>query len=436
MKKHRWSIVFLIAVGVVVNYFDRINMSIAMPLMQKEFHLSPGQVGIFLSAFAWSYALLQLPVGPILDKIGVRWVTRVSTMIWTVACLFTAVANGWGLIILSRVLLGVGEAPFFPAAAKAVSQWVPRNERSKAIATYDAQSKLSNAIGAPIIALIVTEWGWRGGFIATAVLSFLYAIVYWIWYREPHEDKRLTKEEYTYITEGGSQSSEVASGSAMQNIRYLLSKRKVWAVFIGFAAYGYSWFLFLTWLPGYLATEMHMSILKSGWYSAIPWIVGTITEIVIGGWLVDWLIEKGYNRTRVSKTFLVIGLLFGLSIIGAAFTHSANVAVFWISMALGGLVVTSAVAYSIPTFIAPKGTVGTLTGLLTFGNNAMAIVAPITTGFIVQATGSFMYAFLLAAAILIVGILSYAFLLTDLEPIESAGSGTSNNRVISNKQTI
>ena len=436
MKKHRWSIVFLIAVGVVVNYFDRINMSIAMPLMQKEFHLTPGQVGIFLSAFAWSYALLQLPVGPILDKIGVKWVTRVATMIWTVACLFTAVSNGWGLIILSRVLLGVGEAPFFPAAAKAVSQWVPRNERSKAIATYDAQSKLSNAIGAPIIALIVTEWGWRGGFIATAVLSFLYAIVYWIWYREPHEDNRLTKEEYTYITEGGSQSSEVASGSAMQNIRYLLSKRKVWAVFIGFAAYGYSWFLFLTWLPGYLATEMHMSILKSGWYSAIPWIVGTITEIVIGGWLVDRLIEKGYNRTRVSKTFLVIGLLFGLSIIGAAFTHSANVAVFWISMALGGLVVTSAVAYSIPTFIAPKGTVGTLTGLLTFGNNAMAIVAPITTGFIVQATGSFMYAFLLAAAILIVGILSYAFLLTDLEPIESAGSGTSNNRVISNKQTI
>lgn len=303
-------------------------MSIAMPLMQKEFHLSPGQVGIFLSAFAWSYAILQLPVGPLLDKIGVKWVTRVATMIWTLACLLTAVANGWGLIILSRVLLGVGEAPYFPAAAKAVGQWVPRSERSKAIASYDAMSKLSNAIGAPIIALIVTEWGWRGGFMATAILSFLYALVYFVWYREPHEDKRLTKEEYTYIIEGGSQSSEEASGNAMQNIRYLLSKRKVWAVFIGFAAYGYSWFLFLTWLPGYLATEMHMSILKSGWYSAIPWIVGTLTEIVIGGWLVDRLIEKGYNRTRVSKTFLVIGLLFGLSIIGAAFTHSANVAVF------------------------------------------------------------------------------------------------------------
>lgn len=422
MKKHRWSIVFLIAVGVVVNYFDRINMSIAMPLLQKEFNLTAGQMGIFLSAFAWSYALLQLPIGPLLDKIGVKWVTRVATVIWTVACLLTAVANGWGLIILSRVLLGVGEAPFFPSAAKAVSHWVPRQERGKAIAAYDSQSKLSNAIGAPILALIVTEWGWRGGFLATAILSFIYAIVYWIWYREPHEDERLTKEEYDYIVQGGSQSSEEVKGSAMENIRYLLTKRKVWAVFIGFAAYGYSWFLFLTWLPGYLATEMNMSILKSGWYSAIPWIVGTITEIVIGGWLVDRLINKGYNRTRVSKFFLVIGMVFGLSIIGAAFTNSANVAVFWISTALGGLVVTSAVAYSIPTFIAPKGTVGTLTGLLTFGNNSMAIVAPITTGFIVQATGSFMYAFLLAAAFLVIGILSYTFLLTDLDPIESKES--------------
>jgi ACS family D-galactonate transporter-like MFS transporter len=424
MKKHRWSIVLLLAVGVIVNYFDRTNMSIAMPAMQKEFHLTPGQVGIFLSAFAWSYAILQLPVGTLLDKIGVKWVARLATMIWAAACLLTAVASGWGLIIFSRVLLGVGEAPYFPAAAKAVGQWVPRNERSKAIASYDAMSKLSNAIGAPLIALIVTEWGWRGGFLATAILSLLYAVVYWVWYREPHEDKRLTKEEYKYITEGGSQSSEEATGSAMQNIRYLLSKRKVWGVFIGFAAYGYSWFLFLTWLPGYLATEMHMSILKSGWYSAIPWIVGTLTEIVIGGWLVDRLIAKGYNRTRVSKTFLVIGLLFGLSIIGAAFTHSANVAVFFISIALGGLVVTSAVAYSIPTFIAPKGTVGTLTGLLTFGNNAMAIVAPIATGYIVQATGSFMYAFLLAAVILVIGIFGYTFLLTDLDPIESADSNT------------
>lgn len=420
MKKRRWLIAFVFALGVIINYFDRTNMSIAMPLLEKEFHLTAGQMGIFLSAFAWSYAFLQIPVGPLLDKIGVKWITRVSTIIWTLACFLTAIANGWGLIILSRVLLGVGEAPFFPGAAKAAGQWFPKNERGRAISSYDAQSKFSNAIGAPLIAVIVTEWGWRGGFYATAALSLLYAAVFWMFYRDPHEDKQLTKEEYNYITEGGSQSDEEPSGSAINNIRYLLKQRKVWAVFIGFAAYGYSWFLFLTWLPGYLATSMHMSVLKSGWYSAIPWLVGTITELVISGWLVDRLIAKGHDATRVRKSTLVISMFFGLSIIGAAFTHNPNVAVFWISLALGGLVVTSGVAYTIPTFIAPKGCVGTLTGLLTFGNNAMAIVAPITTGFIVQATGSFMYAFLVAAALLFVGILSYAFLLTDLEPIAPA----------------
>ncbi|MCL6593881.1 MAG: MFS transporter, partial [Alicyclobacillus sp.] len=193
--------------------------------------------------------------------------------------------------------------------------------------------------------------------------------------------------------------------------------RKVWGVFIGFAAYAYSWFLFLTWLPGYLETQMHMSVLKSGWYASIPWLVGFLTELCIGGWLIDWLVNKGLDATKVRKTILVIGLLLGMSVIGAAFTHRPGVAVFWISVALGGLVVTSSIAYSIPTFIAPKGTVGTLTGFITFGNNAMGIVAPIITGFIVQATGSFMGAFLTAAAVLVLGILSYVFLLTDLKPI-------------------
>ncbi|NNU83443.1 MFS transporter [Geobacillus sp. BMUD] len=417
-NKRRWAIAFLIALGVIINYFDRINMSVGIQPLSKEFGLTPGQIGILLSAFAWSYAILQIPAGVILDKIGVKWVTRVGTIIWTVACFLTAIASGQGLVILSRVLLGVGEAPYFPSAAKAVGQWFPRHERATAISLYDAQSKLSNAIGTPIIAWIITEWGWRAGFYTTAVLSLIYAVIFWTMYREPHEDKRLSKEEYDYIVQGGAQKSDETSSNVWETLRYLLTKKKVWATLIGFAAYGYSWFLFLTWLPGYLATEMHMSVLKSGWYASIPWIVGTISEIVIGGWLIDRLVHKGGNSTRVRKTFLVAGMLLGLSVIGAAFTTNPNIAIVCISIALGGLVITSSIAYSIPTFIAPPGTIGTLTGLLTFGNNSMAIVAPIVTGFIVQATGSFMYAFLVAALILLAGIFSYLFLLTDLEPIE------------------
>jgi len=408
----------VIAIGVIINYFDRINMSVATEPLTKEFHLTAGQMGILLSAFAWSYAILQIPAGALLDKIGVKWIERICTIIWSIACFITAIASGQGLIILSRILLGIGEAPYLPAATKAIGYWFPRNERALAISLFDSQTKLSNAIGTPLIAWIVTQWGWRTGFYVTAILSLAYAIIFWVTYRDPQEDKRLTKEEHTYIVEGGSQTEGESSGSFLTNLRYLLSKRKVWGVLIGFAAYGYSWFLFLTWLPGYLVTQMHMSILKSGWYSAIPWIVGTISELLIGGWLIDKLVNKGYDSMRVRKSFLVIGMLLGMSVLGAAWTNNPNVAIFCISIALGGLVITSSIAYSIPTFIAPKGTVGTLMGILTFGNNVMAILAPITTGFIVQATGSFMNAFLLAAIILVVGILSYVFLLTDLEPIE------------------
>lgn len=417
VKKRRWAIAMLIAVGVIINYFDRTNMSVATKPLEEEFHFTAGQMGILLSAFAWSYAILQIPAGTLLDKIGTKWVTRIGTIIWSAACFLTALATGQGFIILSRVLLGIGEAPYFPSAAKATSYWFPRNERGRAISLFDAQSKFSSAIGAPIIALVVTEWGWRGGFYVTAILSLLYTIAFWFGYRNPHEDKHLTKEEYAYIVEGGSQSEGEASGGLLKNLCYLLTKRKVWGVFIGFASYGYSWFLFLTWLPGYLETQLHMSVLQSGWYASIPWLVGTISELLIGGWLVDWLVNKGYDSTRVRKTILVISMLLGMTIIGAAFTNKPEVAVFWISVSLGGLVITSSIAYSIPTFIAPKGTVGTLLGILTFGNNVMAIISPIVTGFIVQATGSFMYAFLLAAIILVAGILSYVFLLTDLEPI-------------------
>lgn len=169
----------------------------------------------------------------------------------------------------------------------------------------------------------------------------------------------------------------------MENIWYLLIKRKVWVVFIGFVVYGYLWFLFLIWFFGYLVIEMNMFILKLGWYLVILWIVGIIIEIVIGGWFVDCFINKGYNWMCVSKFFLVIGMVFGLLIIGVVFIYSVNVVVFWILIVFGGFVVIFVVVYSIFIFIVLKGMVGILMGFLIFGNNLMVIVVFIMIGFIV-----------------------------------------------------
>jgi ACS family D-galactonate transporter-like MFS transporter len=198
---------------------------------------------------------------------------------------------------------------------------------------------------------------------------------------------------------------------------YLLSTRKIWGLTIGFAAYGYSFALFLTWLPGYLVHELHMSILGSAEYTAIPWGVATVTDLVIGGWLIDHLIRRGNDETRVRKTVLVLGMLLGLAVFGAAFTTEPALAILWISIALAGLAAAAPVGWSIPSLIAPKGGAATVGGIMNFVNNLMGAVAPLATGFIVGVTGSFNGAFLVAGLALLVGIFAYVVLLGRIEPI-------------------
>ncbi|HXZ15846.1 MAG TPA: MFS transporter [Roseiarcus sp.] len=196
-----------------------------------------------------------------------------------------------------------------------------------------------------------------------------------------------------------------------------MRNRKVWGLTIGFAAYGYSFYLFLTWLPGYLVTEMHMSIIKSAGYAAIPWAFATVADLVVGGWLIDALIARGYDETLVRKTVLVAGMILGLAVFGATTTDNPAWAIFWISIALSGLAAAAPVGWSIPSLIAPRGGTGTIGGVMNFFNNLMGAVAPAATGFMVGATNSFASAFLVAGVVLIVGIVSYVFVLGRIEPI-------------------
>lgn len=417
--KLRWAIAILLGVGIVINYLDRVNISVATKPLETEFHLSGTEMGLILSSFLWSYAILQIPVGALLDKVGVKWLVRIGTFIWSLATLMTAIVSGLGLIILSRILLGVAEAPAFPGASKATGYWFPTRERGLATSAFDAAAKFSNVIGVPLVAVFVSIWGWRAGFFLTAILSFLYFILFWFTYHDPRESKHLSKEEHTYIVEGGAQPEGAVAGNPLANLGYLLRQRKVWGLTLGFTAYGYSFYLFLTWLPGYLQTALHMSVLKSGIYTIVPWIVATITDIFIGGWLVDFLIKRGNDPTRVRKTLITIGMLLGLAVIGAAFTTDANIAIVWISIALGGLAFAAPIGWSIPALIAPKGTVGTVGSIMNFFNNVAGIIAPIVAGFVFDRTGSFAANFLIAGAILIIGILCYLFMLGRIEQIES-----------------
>jgi MFS family permease len=218
-----------------------------------------------------------------------------------------------------------------------------------------------------------------------------------------------------YITEGIAPAAKHPNRPSL--LFYLLQQRKVYGLALGWGAYNYSFFLLLNWLPSYLSIAHHMDLLHSVYYTSAPWLFATMMDLVVGGWLVDALIQRGWNATRVRQSVLIIGMSCGLAIFGAVHPHSSVAALCWIGLALGGLAAAAPVAWTVPSLIAPRDSVGTLASIANLAGQLAAISAPIITGYIVAATRSFASAFVTAAAILGLGIIGYAFLLGRIEPI-------------------
>jgi MFS transporter, ACS family, D-galactonate transporter len=412
----------LLALGVVVNYFDRINLSVSQDALHASFGLSLIAFGYVSSAFSWTYAAMQMPSGVLLDRFGVRRVGRISTFLWSVASFAAAISPGLGVFFGARLLLGVAEAPTFPANAKALGYWFPQRERSFATALTDAAAKFSSAIGVPFLGVLLLHFGWRWSFAASGFISLFYFALFFRYYRNPSEDKDLSAGELRYIREGGAQPENATQARAASLLGYLLRQRKVYGLALGWGAYNYSFFLLLTWLPSYLSRSLGMDLLHSVLYTSVPWIFATFTDLFIGGWLVDFLIQRGWNANRVRQVVLIGGTSFGLAILGAAHAHSPAAALFWISLAIGGLAAAAPVAWTIPSLIAPQGSVGTLASIVNFSSQLAAISAPIVSGYIASATHSFAAAFVTATAILLLGIGGYAFLLGRIEPIPEPGN--------------
>jgi sugar phosphate permease len=413
---------FLLAFGVIISFFDRINLSVSQDALHDSFGLSLIAFGYLASAFSWTYAIMQMPAGILLDRFGVRRVGRVSTLLWSIASFAAAISPGLGVFFAARFLLGVAEAPTFPGNAKAIGHWFPQQERSLAISITDAAAKFSSAIGVPFLGLLLLHFGWRFTFATTGFLSLLYFALFYLLYRNPQEDTQLSRAELHYITEGAPQTETQTEAKGASSLWYLLTQRKVYGLALGWGAYNYSFFLLLNWLPSYLSIAHHMDLLHSAFYTSAPWLFATFTDIVVGGWLVDALIQRGWNANRVRQSVLIVGTAFGLAIFGAAHSDSSFAALCWISLALGGLAAAAPVAWTVPSLIAPRDSVGTLASIANLSGQLAAISAPIITGYIVSATHSFDSAFVTAAVILFLGIAGYAFLLGQIERIpEPAG---------------
>jgi len=186
---------------------------------------------------------------------------------------------------------------------------------------------------------------------------------------------------------------------------------------LGFAAYNYTFYLLLTWMPSYLSMALGIDLLHSVLYTSVPWLIATVTDLAVGGWLVDALTQRGWDGSSVRRAVLLIGMMFGVGIFGVASAHTPRAAVFWISVSLAGLAAAAPVAWSIPSLFAPRESVGRIGGIINFWSQVAAITAPIITGYIVALTHSFKAAFVCAAVFLVIGIAGYAFLLGRIETI-------------------
>ncbi|HEX3373061.1 MAG TPA: MFS transporter [Edaphobacter sp.] len=413
--RRRWRIAWLLGVGVLVNYFDRVNLSVSHAALVTTFGISTVTFGYLSGAYNWTYAVCQLPVGVLLDKFGIKRVGRISTLLWSMASFAAAVTPSVSGFFAARFLLGIGEAPTFPANAKAIGYWFPSRERSFATSIFDGAAKFASAIGVPLIGILLLKVGWRWSFAVTGLISFLYFLAFlWI-YRDPQDDPDLTAVERDYIATDDQVFAANETGQA--SLGYLLRQRKVIGMVLGFGSYNYVFYLLLTWLPSYLSSALHIDLLHSFLYTGVPWLIATVADLAIGGWLVDALIERGWNANSVRKAVLVGGTACGLGILGAANTHSAITALIWISISIGGLSAASPVGWSIPSLIAPRSSVGKVGGIINFSNQVSGICAPIITGYLVAARQSFAWAFGVSAIYLLIGIAAYIVLLGRIEPM-------------------
>lgn len=411
-ETYRWTVAALLGLGVLVNYFDRVNLAVSHDALVTSFGITPAVFGQLSAAYSWTYAACQLPTGVLLDIFGVRKVSLTSIFIWGLASLAAAFAPGVVLFFAARLLLGIGEAPTFPANAKAVGAWFPANERSMATAVFDSAAKLANAVGVPLLGLLLLRMGWRMSFGFTAALSFLYLLLFAVVYREPH---RFSMRNV--VLQNDSDGDPQASLAPPMPLGGLLTQRKIIGLAIGSGAYNYVFYLLLTWLPTYLADALHVPLRRTFLLTGAPWLFAALCGLLIGGLLVDSLIQRGYNAPRVRFAVLLGGTVCGLGIAGGMVAHTAWSALLPISLAIGGLSAASPVLWSMPSLLVPNSSTGRVGGIMNFSNQISAIAAPILTGITVQRTGNYTLAFGIAAAYLLLGILAYLVLLRRIEPL-------------------
>ena len=415
----RWVVAALMWLAIAINYIDRTVLAAAAPFMTKEFSITPSEMGIIMSGFFWSYALLQIPAGWFADRFGQKKALGFAVGWWSVATAMTGLGSGFKSILGFRVALGVGEAAAYPSNAGIASKWFPDKERATVSGFFDSGSKFGGAVAMPLIVWLISLFGWKMTFVIIGVAGVVWSVV-WFWYFRdiPEEHKGVNAAELKHIRDGQATKQGLGNEQPMKWYE-LLKYRNIWAMCIGFFMINYTSYFFITWLPTYLIKDKGMGMLAMGFAAMMPLLISMVVEVA-AGWASDKVYSKGWlSLTATRKVFLVGGLLMASCIGLAAFAESAVTAVLLLCIAKSGTTVAASQVWALPGDVAPKNMTSVVAGLQNSVSNMGGVVGPIVTGAILQATGSFNMALLLSSGLLVLGMLNYLFLLGKVEHIEA-----------------
>jgi MFS family permease len=401
VTRKRFGIYLLLFVMTLINYFDRTVLSITMPVLIHVFDLTPVAVGYLLSSFIWSYAPLQLPAGMLLDRWGTRATGWRCIGFWSLATALTGFAWNFGALFFSRLMLGVGESPTFALGTRAVREWAPEKERAFATAIFASGPAFGTAVGAVFIAWLVAAVGWRLAFVISGALGFIW-IVFWLaFFRHPEEATWLPDAERRMIL------AERASGGTTDShgmtLRELLSYQTMWGLFLVQGCVNYTQYLFLTWLPTYLVQSRGLNILHSGLETGLCYFGAMVLTIVLGK-ISDRMLTPEALRAGKRRYAVVILALGAAVMVFAPIAESEVTLLTLLTISLACVQSVFVNTYSLTNDLLRAGkSIGSAIGWIQLGGNIFGLAAPIATGYIVAATGSFTSAFLLAGVLLVIG---------------------------------
>ncbi|CAE6711930.1 putative glucarate transporter [Paraburkholderia aspalathi] len=427
-SKARYQILSLLAVGTMINYLDRTVLGIAAPQLTKELGINAALMGLLFSVFSWSYVASQIPGGLFLDRFGSKLTYFLSMTFWSLCTLAQGLVHGIGALFVFRLGLGVSEAPCFPTNSRVVATWFPQSERAMATGTYTVGEYIGLAFFSPFLFMLMGTFGWRSLFYVVGGVGLVFGVIWWMFYREPHDHPSVNQAELDYIEAGGglthskkdadvsgAPAASAKSGFEWRTIGRLLKHRQLAGICLGQFAGNSTLVFFLTWFPTYLATERHMAWLKIGFFAIMPFIAASI-GVMFGGIFSDWLLRRGKSPNVARKLPIIAGLLLASTIILANYVESNVVVIAILSVAFFAQGM-AALGWTLVSDIAPDGLLGVTGGIFNFAANLAGIVTPLVVGFIVAATGSFVGALVFIGAIALIGALSYIFIVGDIKRI-------------------